>query len=94
MENGRLMCPNHHRAHDAGLFLIAGDRPVWVDAGTEFLAPVRPPNRIQAAIDLTHDRFDDVTSGAPSLRRAKEARPASIKARCRQPPGPWPKSHL
>lgn len=42
VENGRLMCPNHHRAHDAGLFHLQRDRPIWTNAETEFLAPARP----------------------------------------------------
>lgn len=45
VENGRLMCPNHHRAHDAGLFQLQGDRPIWAAAETEFLAPVRPQTK-------------------------------------------------
>lgn len=40
--NGRLMCPNHHRAHDAGLFQLQGDLTIWAEAAMEFLAPVRP----------------------------------------------------
>lgn len=40
-ENGRLMCPNHHRAHDAGLFHFQDDRAVWTRKDSEFLAPVR-----------------------------------------------------
>ena len=43
VENGRLMCPNHHRALDAGLFeLDHNDEPVWSDEASEFLAPSRP----------------------------------------------------
>lgn len=45
VENGRLMCPNHHRAHDAGLFLFESDQPIWADAETEFLAPARPQTK-------------------------------------------------
>lgn len=43
VENGRLMCPNHHRALDAGLFRLGhNNEPVWADAASEFLAPSRP----------------------------------------------------
>ncbi|MEV4990194.1 HNH endonuclease [Pseudarthrobacter sp. LMD1-1-1.1] len=45
LENGRLMCPNHHRAHDAGLFRFQGDLPMWAEAASEFLAPERPQDR-------------------------------------------------
>ncbi|GIU57480.1 HNH endonuclease [Arthrobacter sp. NicSoilC12] len=41
VENGRLLCPNHHRGHDVGLFHFQDDRPVWVDKNAEFLAPER-----------------------------------------------------
>lgn len=41
VENGRLLCPNHHRAHDAGLFHLHEDQAVWVDKDAEFLAPQR-----------------------------------------------------
>lgn len=42
VENGRLLCPNHHRAHDALLFRMDGHHAVWTDPSTEFLAPARP----------------------------------------------------
>lgn len=42
VENGRLLCPNHHRAHDALLFRFDGQRVIWNDPTTEFLAPARP----------------------------------------------------
>ncbi|MHA7263461.1 HNH endonuclease [Arthrobacter sp. TMN-37] len=42
VENGRLLCPNHHRAHDARLFHFKDDRPVWPNRNAEFLAPTRP----------------------------------------------------
>jgi hypothetical protein len=43
VENGRVLCPNHHRAHDAGLFQFQGHQPIWHDDATEFLAPTRAP---------------------------------------------------
>lgn len=43
VENGRLLCPNHHRALDAGLFNFGhNDETVWVDEASEFFAPSRP----------------------------------------------------
>ena len=42
VDNGRLLCPNHHRAHDAKLFILEDDLPVWNDEEAEFLEPVRP----------------------------------------------------
>jgi hypothetical protein len=42
VDNGRLLCPNHHRAHDAMLFRLDGQQTVWSDPSTEFLAPLRP----------------------------------------------------
>lgn len=43
VENGRLMCPNHHRAFDAGLFEIGhDDETIWLETANEFLAPYRP----------------------------------------------------
>ncbi len=38
--NGRLMCPNHHRAHDAGMFHLDRDgRPDWSDQSMKFGRP-------------------------------------------------------
>ncbi|WP_372697508.1 HNH endonuclease [Arthrobacter sp. JSM 101049] len=43
VENGRLMCPNHHRALDVGLFGLGDDdESIWMDTANEFLAPERP----------------------------------------------------
>lgn len=42
IQNGRLLCPNHHRAHDANLFHFQDGKPVWHRRESEFLAPVRP----------------------------------------------------
>lgn len=43
IKNGRLMCPNHHRAFDAKLFsLNKDDSPKWRDDEVEFMEPVRP----------------------------------------------------
>lgn len=43
IENGRLMCPNHHRAFDAKLFsLNEDDSPKWRDNEVEFMEPLRP----------------------------------------------------
>lgn len=42
IQNGRLLCPNHHRAHDANLFHFQDSKPVWHRRESEFLAPVRP----------------------------------------------------
>jgi hypothetical protein len=42
VENGRLLCPNHHRAHDTMLFRLDGQPAVWNDPRLEFLAPARP----------------------------------------------------
>lgn len=43
VENGRLMCPNHHRALDAKLFhLNEDDSPEWREDVAEFMAPIRP----------------------------------------------------
>ncbi len=41
VENGRLMCSNHHRAHDAGLFKLESDLPIWVDDSIKFMEPAR-----------------------------------------------------
>lgn len=43
IDNGRLMCPNHHRAHDAKLFHLNEDySPEWREDVAVFMAPVQP----------------------------------------------------
>lgn len=37
--NGRLMCPNHHRAFDAGLFQFDGGDAIWRDPSVAFGRP-------------------------------------------------------
>lgn len=39
--NGRLMCPNHHRAHDARLFRFDGDEVIWADQSIAFGRPAQ-----------------------------------------------------
>lgn len=39
LENGRLMCLNHHKAHDSGMFHFEGDVEVWADEIRPFGAP-------------------------------------------------------
>lgn len=38
-ENGRLLCLNHHKAHDIGLFRLEGDDDVWHPDSHPFGAP-------------------------------------------------------
>lgn len=39
VENGRLLCPNHHRAHDAGLFHFESGTAVWSEQTKDALIP-------------------------------------------------------
>ena len=39
LENGRLLCVNHHRAHDRGMFWFENDEDVWGPESSPFGAP-------------------------------------------------------
>ncbi|HJX79001.1 HNH endonuclease [Glutamicibacter sp.] len=39
LENGRLLCLNHHRAHDRGMFQFEGDDDVWAEGSQPFGPP-------------------------------------------------------
>lgn len=39
LENGRILCLNHHRAHDRGLFKFEGDEARWRENSRPFGAP-------------------------------------------------------
>ncbi len=41
LANGRLLCPTHHRAHDAGYFRFDGTRVVWDPSRSPFGRPER-----------------------------------------------------
>lgn len=41
LENGRLLCVNHHRAHDKGMFKLEKDKDVWAPHTRPFGAPRR-----------------------------------------------------
>lgn len=40
LENGRLLCLNHHKAHDRGMFHFEGDEDVWAVESRPFGPPL------------------------------------------------------